>query len=60
MIKTLIDNTSSKGIADDIKSVNDWENNTKIKNKLDVGTQQNYNESATETVETNKAALLQP
>lgn len=57
-MKTLTD-TSSKGIADDIKSVNDWENNTKIKNKLDVGTQQNYNESATESVETNKADLLQ-
>ena len=31
----------------------------KFKNKLDVGMQQNYNESATETVETNKADLLQ-
>ena len=58
-LNKILTDTSSKGIADDIINVNDWENKTEIKNKLDLGTQQNYNESATEIIKTNNADLLQ-
>ena len=58
LVKTLT-NTSSEVIADDIIYVNDWENKIEIKNKLDLSMQQNYNESATEMIQTNNAGLLQ-
>lgn len=58
LVKTLTD-TSSEVIADDIIYVNDWENKIEIKNKLDLSMQQNYNESATEMIQTNNAGLLQ-
>lgn len=58
LVKTLTD-TSSEVIADDIIYVNDWGNKIEIKNKLDLSMQQNYNESATEMIQTNNAGLLQ-
>ena len=58
LVKTLTD-TSSEVIADDSINVNDWENKIEVKNKLDLSMQQNYNESATEMIQTNNAGLLQ-